>query len=181
MKCLLNNGKLTFEFRDPYRIDYVTCYNYDYNYYQINGILSFAVMDLAFKIIKQQERKSIILKKGDPIVHLLNYIDTLNFNSNNSKLDITFPLENKYKAQLIFNLYLHRSSYQRRYFKDLYKNNLKVIERENSCIIELDDDYPSRIQPKNVNLIAMLMHILEQKEIDLIDVNGLIFYCVFLM
>jgi len=180
MKCLLNNGKLSFRFRDPYRIDYVTCYNYDYSY-QINGILSFAIMDLVFKIIKQQERKSIILRKRKPIIHLLNYIDMLNFNSNSNKLAITFPLENKYKAQLIFNLYLHRSSYQRRYFKDLYKNNLKVIERENSCIIELEDDYASRIQPKNLNLTTMLMHILEKKEIDLIDVNGLIFYCVFLM
>ena len=178
MKCLLNDERLTLVFKHSY----ITCFNYDYGYYQINEILSFAVVDLVFKIISQQKRKkSIILKKRKPIIHLLNYIDMLNFNSNSNKLAITFPLENKYKAQLIFNLYLHRSSYQRRYFKDLYKNNLKVIERENSCIIELEDDYASRIQPKNLNLTTMLMHILEKKEIDLIDVNGLIFYCVFLM
>jgi hypothetical protein len=177
MKCLLNDEKLTFIFRSSY----VTCYNYGYSYYQTNGILSFAVMDLAFKIIKQQKRKSIILKKRKPIIHLLNYIDTLNFNFNSNKFDITFSLKNNYKTQLIHNLYLYRSSYRRRYYKDFYKDSLKVIEHENLCIIRLEDDYASRIQPKNLNLVAMLMHILEKEEIDMIDVNGIIFYCVFLM
>jgi hypothetical protein len=164
-----------------FRSSYVTCYNYGYSYYQINGILSFAVMDLAFKIIKQQKRKSIILKKRKPIIHLLNYVDTLDFNFNSNKFDITFSLKNNYKTQLIYNLYLYRSSYRRRYYKDFYKDSLKVIERENLCIIRFEDDYASRIQPKNLNLTAMLMHILEKKEIDMIDVNGIIFYCVFLM
>jgi hypothetical protein len=177
MKCLLNDEKLTFMFRSSY----VTCYNYGYNYYQINGILSFAIMDLAFKIIKQQKRKSIILKKRKPIIHLLNYVDTLNFNNNSKKFDITFSLKNNYKIQLIYNLYLYRNLYRRRYYKDFYKDSLKVIEREDLCIIRLEDDYASRILPKNLNLAAMLMYILEKKEIDMKDVNGVIFYCVFLM
>jgi len=176
MKYLLDDERLTFRF-GPY---YVTCYNYDYSY-QINGILSFAVMDLVFKIINQQKRKSIVLKKRKPIIHLLNYIDILNFNSNSSKFNITFRLENKYKTPLIYNLYLHRSSHRRSYYASFYKDSLNVIERENLCIIKLEDDYPSRIQPKNVNLATMLIHILEQKEIDMIDANGIIFYCVFLM
>jgi len=175
MKCLLNDEKLTFMFRTSY----VTCYNYDYSYYQTNGILSFAVMDLAFKIIKQQKRKSIILKKRKPIIHLLNYVDTLNFNS--KKFDIAFSLKNNYKTQLIYNLYLYRNLYRRRYYKDFYKDSLKVIERENLCIIRLEHDYASRIQPKNLNLAAMLMYILDKEEIDMIDANGIIFYCVFLM
>ncbi len=179
MKCLLNDEKLTFMFRSPY----VTCYNYGYSYYQINGILSLAVIDLAFKIIKQQKRKkSIILKKRKPIIHLLNYVDTLNFYFNNYKFDITFSLlKNDHKIRLIHNLYLHRSSYQRRYYKDFYKECLEVIERENLCIVRLEDDYASRIQPKNLNLATMLMRILEKEEIDMIDANGIIFYCVFLM
>jgi len=175
MKCMLKNEKLIFKFACPYP-SYVTCYND--NYYQINEILSFAVIDLAFKIINQQKRKSIILKKRKPIIHLLNYIDILNFNSN--KFEITFPLENKYKTLLTLNLFLYRSSHQERYYNDLYKNNLKVIERENLCIIELKYDYASRIQPKNVNLVTMLIHILEKKKIYM-DLNGIIFYCVFLM
>jgi hypothetical protein len=175
MKYLLSDEKLIFRFR----YSYVRCYNYDYGYYQTNGILSFAVMDLAFKIIKQQKRKSIILKKRKPIIHLLNYIDTLNFNSN--IFDITFSVKNDYKTQLIYNLYLYRSSYRRRYYKDLYKDNLKVIEHENLCIIRLEDDYPTRIQPKNLNLVAMLMHIIQKEEIDMVDADGIIFYCVFLM
>jgi len=177
MKCLINNGKLTFRFGSSY----VTIYNYGYNYYQINEILSFAIIDLAFKTISQQKRKSIILKKRKPIIHLLNYIDILNFGSNSNRFDVAFPLENEYKTLLIFNLFLYRSSHQERYYNDLYKNNLKVIEHKNSCIIRLKYDYASRIQPKNVNLATMLMHILERKEIDLIDVSGMIFYCVFLM
>jgi hypothetical protein len=164
-----------------FRSSYVTCYNYGYSYYQINGILSFAVMDLAFKIIKQQKRKSIILKKRKPIIHLLNYVDTLDFNFNSNKFDITFSLKNNYKTQLIYNLYLYRISYRRRYYENFYKDGLRVIERENLCIIRLEDDYASRIQPKNVNLAVMLMHILEKEEIDMIDGNGIIFYCVFLM
>ena len=175
MKCMLNNEKLTFEFGHPYP-PYVTCYND--SYYQINEILSFAVIDLVFKIVSQQKRKSIILKKRKPIIHLLNYIDILNFNSN--KFEITFPLENKYKTLLTLNLFLYRSSHQERYYNDLYKNNLKVIERENLCIIELKYDYASRIQPKNVNLVTMLIHILEKKKIYM-DLNGIIFYCVSLM
>ena len=177
MKCMLNNEKLIFEFACPYP-PYVTCYND--SYYQINEMLSFAVMDLVFKIINQQKRKSIILKKRKPIIHLLNYIDILNFNSNSSKFEITFPLENEYEMLLIYNLFLYRSSHQERYYNDLHKNNLKVIENKNSCIIELKYDYSSRIQPKNVNLTTMLMRILAKKEIDT-DLNGIIFYCIFLM
>ncbi len=175
MKCLLNDEKLTFIFTSSY----VKCYNY--GYYQPNGILSFAVMDLVFKITKQQKRKSIILKKRKPIIHLLNYIDTLNSYFNSSEFDIDFSLKINCKIQLIYNLYLYRSLYRRRYYEDFYKDSLKVIERKNLCIIRLEDDYASRIQPKNLNLAAMLMHILEKKEIDMIDVNGIIFYCVFLM
>ena len=178
MKCLFNSGKLTFRFGYPL-ITYVTCYND--NYYQSNGILSFAAIDLAFKIIKQQERKSIILKERKPIIHLLNYIDILNFNFNRYKFGITLPLKNKYKTPLIYNLYSYRNLYERRYYKDFYKDRLKVIERENLCIIELDYDYASKIQPKNLNLATMLMYILDKEEIDMIDGNGIIFYCVFLM
>jgi len=177
MKCLLNNEKLTFVFRPSY----VRHYNFGYGYYQINGILSFAVMDLAFKIIKQQKRKSIILKKRKPIIHLLNYVDTLNFNFNSKKFDITFSLKNKYETQLIYNLFLYRTLYRRRYYKDFYKDSLKVIEHENLCIIRLEHDYANSIQPKNLNLAAMLMYILEKEEIDMIDADGIIFYCVFLM
>ena len=177
MKCLLNNARLTFRFAQPYP-PYVTCNND--NYYQINEILSFAVIDLAFKIINQQKRKSIVLKKRKSIIHLLNYIDILNFNSNSNKLDITFSLKNKYKVQLIHNLYLYRSSHRERYYKNLCKNNLKIIEHENSCIIRPESDSSTRIQPKNVNLTTMLMRILKKEEID-IDLNGMIFYCVFLM
>jgi hypothetical protein len=177
MKCLLNDEKLNFIFKFPY----VTCHNYGYGYYQINGILSLAVTDLAFKIIKQQKRKSIILKKRKPIVHLLNYIDTLNFNSNGNKFDITFSLKNNYKTQLILNLHLYRVLYQRRYYKDFCKDSLIVIESKNLCIIRLEHDYATRIQPKNLNLATMLMHILEKEEINMIDGNGIVFYCVFLM
>jgi hypothetical protein len=100
---------------------------------------------------------------------------------NSKKFDITFSLKNNYKTQLIYNLYLYRNSYRRRYYRNFYKDSLRVIERENLCIIRLEDDYASRIQPKNLNLAVMLMHILEKEEIDMIDVNGIIFYCVFLM
>jgi hypothetical protein len=165
---------------------YVTCHNYsygyyDYSYYQANGILSFAVIDLAFKIIKnmkQQKRKSIILKKRRSIIHLLNYIDTLNFNFNSNKFEITFFLENKYKTQLIRNLYLYRCLYRREYYEDY---GLKVIESENLCIIRLEHDYARKIHPKNLNLATMLMHILEKEQIDMIVGDGIIFYCVFLM
>ncbi len=177
MKYLLNDKRLTFTFSYPY----IECYNYGYSYYQINGILSLAVIDLASKIIKQQKRKSIVLKKRKPIIHLLNYVDMLNFNNNGYKFDMTFSLKNRYETQLIYNLYLYRNSYQRRYHKDFYKDSLKVIERKNLCIIELEDDYVSEIQPKNSNLAAMLMYILEKEKIDMLDVNGVIFYCVFLM
>jgi len=177
MKCLLNNAKLTFMFKSSY----VACYNYGYGYYQNNGILPFAVMDLALKIIKQQKRKSIILKKRKPIVHLLNYIDTLNFSFNSNKFGITFSLKNKYDMQLAYNLYLYRNLYRRGYYEDSYKDNLKVIEYKDLCIIRLEDDFCNRIQPKNLNLATMLMHILEKEEIDMIDADGIIFYCVFLM
>ncbi len=179
MKCLLNDMKLSFVFRSSY----VTCYNHGYSYYQPDGILSLAVMDLAFKIIKQQKRKSIILKKRKPIIHLLNYVDTLNSYFNSNKLDITLSLKNISEdnyIQLTYNLCLYRSSYRSRYYDDFY-NNLEVIEHRNLCIIKFEDDYTSKIQPKNLNLTAMLMHILEKKEINMINVNGIIFYCVFLM
>jgi len=176
MIYLLNNKKLTFMFKSSY----VTCFNsYVYGYYQINGILSFAVIDLAFKIIEQQKRKFIILKKRKPIIYLLNYVDTLNFNSSSIEFDITLPLENKCETPLIYNLYLYRSLCRKRH-KDFCKDILKVIESKNLCIIKLEDDYASRIQPKNLNLTTMLMHILDKEEID-IDGNGIIFYCVFLM
>jgi len=176
MKCLLDDKKLTFTFRTSY----VTCHNYDYNYFQTNGILSFAIIDLALKIIKQQQkRKFIILKKRKPIIHLLNYVDTLNFNFNSYKFDITFTLKNKHKTQLIYNLYLYRRIYYKDF--DFYKNSLKVIECKNLCIIRLEDAYASRIQPKNLNLAIMLVHIFEKEEIDMIDIDGIIFYCVFLM
>ena len=174
MKCLLNDERLTFVFGSSY----VTCRNFDNSYYQANNrILSFAVLDLASKIIKQQKRKSIILKKRKPIIHLLNYVDILNFNFNSKKIDIPLSLENKYKTQLLHNLYLYRSLYH----KDFYRDSLRVIERENLCIIKLESDYASCIQPKNSNLVAMLMYILEKEEIDMIDGSGIIFYCVFLM
>ena len=179
MKCLLNDEKLTFEFESRY----VKCNNYSYNcsYYQINGILPFAVMNLAFKIVKQQKRKSIILKKRKPIIHLLNYIDILNFNFNSHKFEITLPLKNDYNGRLARNLYLYRRSHYRRCYEDFYGDNLKVIERENLCIIRLEYDYANRIQPKNLSLATVLMHILEKEEIDMINASGIIFYCVFLM
>jgi len=176
MKCLLNSEKLTLVFRPSY---VTTHYNFGYGYYQINGILSFAAMDLAFKIIKQQKRKSIILKKRKPIIHLLNYIDTLNFNSH--KFDITLSSKNNYKTQLIYNLYSYRNSHLRRYYEGFYKDSLKVIERENLCIIKPEYDFASSIQPKNLNLAAMLMYILQKEEIDMLAADGIIFYCVFLM
>jgi len=177
MKWLLNGEKLTFIFD----YSYVECHNLDYGYYQTNGILSFAVKDLAFKIINQQKRNSIILKKRRSIIHLLNYIDILNFNFNSNKFDVTFPLKNNYEPQLTHNLYLYRSLYRREYYKDFYKDGLKVIESKNLCIIRLEYDYASRIQPRNLNLVTMLMHILMKKEVDMIDVSSIIFYCIFLM
>jgi hypothetical protein len=173
MKCLLNDNKLTFTFKSSY----VICHNYGYGYYQTNGMLLFAVKDLAFKIINQQKRNSIILKKRRSIIHLLNYIDILNFNFNSNKFDITFPLKNDYEPQLTHNLYLYR----RGYYNDFYENSLKVIESKNLCIIRPEYDYASRIQPKNSNLVTMLMHILVKKKIDMIVGDGIIFYCVFLM
>jgi hypothetical protein len=170
--------KLSFIFRSSR----VTCYNHDYGYYyQANEILSFAVMDLASKIIKQQKRKYITLKKRKPIIHLLNYADILNFNSNSSKFNITFSLKNNYIIQLIRNLHLYPNLHRRRYYKDFYRDNLKVIEHENLCIIRLEDDYVSEIHPKNLNLAAMLIYILAKEEINMIDANGIIFYCVFLI
>jgi hypothetical protein len=112
---------------------------------------------------------------------LLNYIDTLNSNFNSNKFGICFSLKNDCKTQLIYNLYLYRSSHRRRYYEDIYEDGLKVIERKNLCIIKPEDDFPSVIQPKNLNLVAMLMHILEKKEIDMKDADGIIFYCAFLM
>ncbi len=173
MKCLLNGDKLTFMSRSSD----VICYSNHYNYYQPNGILSLAVMDLAFKIIKQQKRKkSIILKKRKPITHLLNYVDTLNSYFSRYTFYITFSLKINYN-----NLYLYRSLYRRIHYEDFIKDNLKIIERENLCIIRLENEYGSRIQPKNLNLAVMLMRILQKEEIDMIDANGIIFYCVFLI
>jgi len=177
MKYLLNDDKLTFIFRSSY----VTCHNYIYGYYQTNGMLPFAIMDLVFRIIKQQKRNSIVLKKRRSIIHLLNYIDTLNSNFNSNEFGVTLFLKNDYKTQLIRNLYLHRCLYRRRYYKDFYKDSLIVIERESSCTIRAEHDYAGRIQPKNLNLTAMLMYILKKEEIDMIVGDGIIFYCVFLM
>jgi len=180
MKWLLNNKRLTFIFRYPY----VICYSFNYGCYQTNGMLSFAAIDLVFKIIKimkQQKRKSMTLKKRKSIIHLLNYVDILNSNFSNNEFDIAFFLKNNYQTQLIHNLYLHRCLYRRKYYKDFYKDGLKVVEHKNSCIIRLEHDYASEIHPKNSNLAAMLMHILEKKEFDMMNVNGIIFYCVFLM
>lgn len=170
MKYLLQDKKLTFAFRHSY----VRCCNYVYDHYQVNGILSFAIMDLVFKIIRQQKRRrSIILKKRKPIIHLLNYVDIFNFDSN--ILDITFFSKNYHKTKLAYNLYLYRR-------KDFgYEASLEVIERENSCIIRFEDDFANRLQPKNVNLAAMVIHILEKEESDKIDVGSIIFYCVLLM
>jgi len=177
MKWLLNGEKLTFIFE----YSYVECHNLDYGYYQTNGIFSFAIKDLAFKIINQQKRNSIVLKKRKSIIHLLNYIDTLNFNFNSNKFDVTFPLKNNYEPQLTHNLYLYRSLYRRGYYNDFYKDGLKVIESKNLCIIRLEYDYASRIQPRNLDLATMLMHILVKKKIDMIVGDGIIFYCVFLI
>jgi len=177
MKYLLNDEKLTFTFRSSY----VTCHNYGYGYYQTNGVFSFAIMDLVFRIIKQQKRESIILKKRKPIIHLINYVDILNFNYISDKFDITLPLKNNYQTQLIRNLYLYRCLYRREYYKDFYKDSLIVIEHENSCTIRTEYEYANRIQPKNSNLATMLIHILEKEGIDTINGDGIIFYCVFLM
>jgi hypothetical protein len=138
-------------------------------------------MDLVSKIRKQQKRKSIILKKRKPIIHLLNYVDILNSNFNGRKFEIDLFLKNEYKTQLLYNLYLYRSLDRREYYKDFYGDSLKVIERKNLCIIRPEYDFASRIQPKNSNLATMLMYILAKEEIDMIDGNGIIFYCVFLM
>jgi hypothetical protein len=171
MKYLLQNKKLAFSFIPSY----VLCYSG--SYYQANGILSFAIMDLALKIRKQQKRKFIVLKKRKPIIYLLNYVDTFNLNLSSSKLDIDFLSKNNYKKELAYNLYLYR---RKKNF--VYEDSLIVIERENLCIIRFEDNYPRRIQPKNLNLVAMLMHILEKNEIDtLYDADGIIFYCLLLM
>jgi hypothetical protein len=178
MKCLLHNKKLAFSFIPSY----VLCYNV--SYYQANEILSFAVMDLAFKIIKQQERNSIVLKKRKPIIYLLNYIDALTLNSN--KFDNDFSFKGNCKIKLLHSLDLFPLSYNlylyRKPFKNLsYKDTLRVIEHEDLCIIRFTNDYITRIQPKNVNLTAMVMHALKNGKINEINVSGIIFYCVLLM
>jgi hypothetical protein len=178
MKYLLQDEKLTFVF-GRYS---VSCDNYSYGYsygdYQANGILSFAIMDLALKIIKQQKRKSIILKKRKPIIHMLNYVDTFNLNFNGNKFDITFLSKNKYKTELAYNLYLYRT----RPFKDFAKECLNVIERKDLCIIRFEYDFASKVQPKNSNFVAMLMHIFDKEEIDTIyNADGIVFYCLLLM
>lgn len=174
MKCLLNNQKLIFAFT----LNFVSCFNV--NYYQNNGILSFAVLDLAYKIIKQHKREYIVLKKRHPIIHLLNYIDALNFNS--KKFGIIFFLKNKYKTKLAYSLYYYRSKDFKNFDYGLLKDCLKVIEHENSCTIRFDDY--TRIQLQNVNLVAMVIHILEKEKSDAInneiDVSGIVFYCVLL-
>jgi hypothetical protein len=108
---------------------------------------------------------------------LLNYVDTFNLNFIGNELDITFLSKNNYKKELVYNLYLYRRK------KDfVYEDSLRVIERESLCIIRFEDHYPRNIQPKNLNLVAMLMHILEKNEIDtLYDADGIIFYCLLLM
>jgi hypothetical protein len=176
MKCLLNNEKLIFIFESSSVLFYK-----GYCYYQTNGMLPFAVMDLVFRTIKQQKRKFIVLKKRKPIIHLINYVDILNSNSNSNKFDITFSLKNNYKTQLIHNLHSYRNSYRRRYYKDFYKDGLAVIEHENLCIIRLEHNYASEIEPKNSNLASMLIHILDKEGIDMIVGDGIIFYCVLLM
>jgi hypothetical protein len=175
MKCLLQDEKLTFTFRHYS----VSCDNYDYGYYQTNGILSFAIMDLALKIVKQQKRKkSLILKKRKPIIHLLNYVDIFNLNFNGNKFDITFLSKNKHKTELAYNLYLYRT----KPFKDFARECLNVVERKDLCIVRFEFDFASRVQPKNSNFVAMLMHILEKNEIDrMYDADGIVFYCLLLM
>ena len=167
MKYLLNSEKLIFGFTS----DYVSCVTT--SNYQINGILSFAILDLAYKIIRQQKRKYIALKKRKPIIHLLNYIDALNFNS--KEFEVYFSLKSWNKTKLVDNLYHYRS----KYFKDLdYKDKLEVIRRKNSYAIRFDNYY-DKLQSHNVNLVAMITHILE-KEKDAINVSGIMFYCTLL-
>ena len=169
MRWLLRSKKLIFTF--PYEC-IACCTTIQY---QINGILSFAVLDLAYKIIRQQKREFIILKKRKPIIDLLNYIDALNFNS--KEFDVSFFSKNRYKTRLADSLY----HYQNKYFKDLdYKDYLNVIRHENSCIIKFIDS-ATRIQSHNVNLAAMVIHILEKEKRDEINVDGIMFYCLFLM
>ena len=166
MRCLLRSKKLIFVFTSGY----VSCVST--SHYQINGILSFAILDLAYKIIKQHKRKSIILKKRKPIIHLLNYVDALNFNS--KEFGHIFYFKNRYKTKLVDNLCLYRS----KYFG--YKDCLKVTIRENTCTIRFIDSVNSE-QSRNVNLAAMVIHILEKQEPDDINVDGIMFYCLFLM
>lgn len=170
MKCLLNNQKLIFAFSP----DFISCFS-NINYYQSNEILSFAVLDLVYKI-KQRKREYVILKKRHPIIHLLNYIDALNFNSN--KFGKIFFLKNKYKTKLANSLYYHRS----KDFENFDYDCLKVIENEKSCTIRFDDF--TRILSQNVNLVAMVMHILGKEKSDAIndeiDISGIVFYCVLL-
>lgn len=172
MNYLLGNEKLTFAFGS----NYVACYNV--YYYQINGILSFAVLDLAYKIIKQHKREYIILKKRKPIIHLLNYVDVLNFNSN--KISIIFPLKCKYKTKLAYNLYYYRSKHFKSLDYELLKASLKLTISENSFNIKFDR-YETRLQPQNVNLVAMLIRILGKIKSDEINVNGMLSYSIFLM
>jgi hypothetical protein len=184
MQCLLHAEKLSFVFS----YDDVLCYNSGYRKYHANRILSFGIMDLAFKIIKkQQERKSISLKKKKSIIHLLNYVDMLNFNFNSKKFNFrnTFSLKNNYKMKLAYDLYLHRTRLFDYLDKDFdFKVSLKVIKNKKSCVIRFDYDIGTRMQPKYVDLTNMVIHILDKlknkKKVE-IDVNGIIFYCVFLM
>lgn len=177
MKYLLRNRKLIFLFRNSY----VSCFTIIY--YQINGILSFAVLDLVYKIIKQRDRKYIILKKRKPIIYMLNYIDALNFNS--SKFGITFFFKNKYEIQLARGMHYYRSKHFKFFNHESLNDCLKVIEHENSCTIRFDD-YDIRLQTQNVNFVAMVMHILDkeknafERKIDTINVSGILFYCLFL-
>jgi len=175
MRWLLHSKKLTYLFLYTY-ISYYTD-----NHYQIDGILSFAVLDLAYKIIRQRKRKYIALKKRKPIIHLLNYIDALNFNSKEFNDD--FFLKNLYKTRLVDSLY----HYQKKHFKDLdYKNKLEVIVSENSCTIRFDYHPTNTLSVYNANLVAMITHILKKEkdainESHTINVNGIMFYCLFLM
>ena len=173
MRWLLRNKKLSFVFLYAY-ISY-----HNGNHYQIDGILSFAILDLAYKIIRQQKREYIALKKRKPIIHLLNYIDALNFNSKEFNDD--FFLKKLYKTGLVDSLY----HYQKKYFKDLdYKDKLEVIVSENSCTIRFDN-HPT-LSVNNANLVAMITHILRKEkdainESRTINVSGIMFYCLFLM
>lgn len=182
MKCLLNNRKPIFLIQyNRFRCTITL----DINCYQSNQILSFAILDLAYKIIEKRKREynkrgHITLKKRNPITHLLNYVDVLNFNT--SRLGLVLSSKNKYQTELSYGLYYYRSKHFKKLDPKLLKDCLKVIEHEDSYVIRFDD-YFGRIQPSNVNLVAMTIHtlyILEPESIDAINTSGIVFYCTLL-